>query len=59
MGSHALLQGNLPNPGMKLVSLASPALAGGFFTSDWLFIAPESSLGLLSVDELEEVSFRG
>jgi len=25
--------GDLPNPGMESASLASPALAGGFFTS--------------------------
>ena len=25
--------GNLPNPGMEPMSLASPALAGGFFTT--------------------------
>ena len=28
-----LLQGNLPDPGIKPVSSASPALAGGFFTT--------------------------
>ena len=28
----ALLQGNLPNPGMELRSLMSPVLTGGFFT---------------------------
>ena len=28
-----LLQGKLPNPGMEPMSLASPALAGGFFTT--------------------------
>ena len=33
MGCHFLLQGNLPDPGIKLVSLVSSALAGGFFTS--------------------------
>ena len=32
VGCHALLQEDLPNPGMKPVSLMSPALAGGFFT---------------------------
>ena len=26
--------GDLPDPGIQTVSLASPALAGGFFTSD-------------------------
>ena len=29
----SLLQGNLPNPGVKPTSLRSPALAGGFFTT--------------------------
>ena len=30
---HFLLQGDLPNPGIKPASLVSPALAGGFFTA--------------------------
>ena len=29
VGCHALLQGNLPDPGMEPVSLTSPALASG------------------------------
>ena len=33
MGCYALLQGNLPNPGIEPPSLASPALAGRFFTT--------------------------
>ena len=33
VGCHALLQGSLPDPEIKLVSLTSPALAGGFFTT--------------------------
>ena len=33
VGGHALLQGNLPDPGIKLASLMSPAWAGGFFTT--------------------------
>ena len=33
MGCHALLQGNLPNPGIEPTFLASPASAGGFFTA--------------------------
>ena len=32
-GCHALLQGNLPDPGIKPVSVTSPALAGVFFTT--------------------------
>ena len=31
------MQGNLPNPRAEPTSLASPALAGGFFTT----VAPE------------------
>ena len=33
VGCRALLQGNLPDPGIELLSLTSPALAGGFFTT--------------------------
>ena len=33
-GCHFLLQENLWDPGIKLESLVSPALAGGFFTSN-------------------------
>ena len=33
VGCHALLQGNLPNPGVKPTPLTSPALAGEFFTT--------------------------
>ena len=40
------IQGDLPNPGNEPVSLASPALAGGFFISvspgkPWLVIRDE------------------
>ena len=36
--------GDLPDPGIELVSLASPALAGGFFTTDFnlLLISPNN-----------------
>ena len=34
MGGHALLQGNLPDPGTEPVSLVPPALAGGSFTAE-------------------------
>ena len=34
MGCHFLLQGNLPNPGTEPKPPVSPALAGGFFTSE-------------------------
>ena len=33
VGSHFLLQGNLPDPGIEPKSLTSPASAGGFFTT--------------------------
>ena len=33
-GCHALLQGELPDPGIKPMSPASPALTGGFFTTE-------------------------
>ena len=38
--------GDLPNPGIKPVSLASPALAGGFFTTSatWEAVVREKSL---------------
>ena len=34
VGYHALLQGDLPDPGIEPTSLMSPALAGGFFTTN-------------------------
>ena len=34
VGSHFLLQGNLPDPEIKPKSLMSPALAGKFFTTE-------------------------
>ena len=33
VGCHSLCQGDLPDPGIKLASLVSPALAGGLFTT--------------------------
>ena len=33
VGCPALLQGDLPNPGIERTSLTSPALAAGFFTT--------------------------
>ena len=33
VGCYALLQGDLPNPGIKPTSLVSPTLAGGFFAT--------------------------
>ena len=34
--------GDLPDPGIKPTSLASPALAGGFFTTSTTWEAPGS-----------------
>ena len=34
VGCHFPMLGNLPNPGIELQSPASPALAGGFFTTE-------------------------
>ena len=39
-GLPSLLQGDLPDPGIKPVSLTSPALAGGFFTTSPTWEAP-------------------
>ena len=33
VGCYALLEGNLPDPGIQPVSLTSPALEGRFFTT--------------------------
>ena len=38
VGCHCLLQGSSPFPGIELTSLASPALAGGFFTTSATWI---------------------
>ena len=35
--------GNLPDPGIELLSLMSPALAGGFFTTSTTWEAPSTS----------------
>ena len=42
VGCHALLQGNLPDPGMEPVFLTSPALARGFFTTSITWEALEN-----------------
>ena len=41
VGCHFLLQGDLPDQGIEPISLMSPALAGGFFTTSttWEAIA--------------------
>ena len=40
MGCHALLQGHLPDPRIELVSLVSPTLADGFFTTSTIWEPP-------------------
>ena len=35
---------NLPNPGIELASLASPALAGGFFTTNATWRTPQKNM---------------
>ena len=47
-----LLQGNLPDPGIKPRSLMSPALAGRFFTSNATWEA--LMMGLVALKEEEE-----
>ena len=36
--------GDLPDPGIELVSLVSPALAGGFFTTSAIWEAPSIAI---------------
>ena len=40
VGCYALLQGNLPDPGVKPMSLMSPALSGRFFATSATSEAP-------------------
>ena len=42
------LPGDLPSPGIELVSLTSPALAGGFFTTSATWEAPKMVVLMLS-----------
>ena len=49
VGCHALLLGNLPHPGIKATSPASPDLADGFFTTESL-----GKSGLLSAYYLKQ-----
>ena len=42
VGCHALLQGNLPNSGIEPMSLESPVLTGGFFSSSITWEVPIS-----------------
>ena len=44
MGCHALLQENLPDPGIEPVSLMSPASIGGFFTTSDTWEDPDISV---------------
>ena len=38
VGRHFLLQSNLPDPGIKPMSLMFPAMAGGFFTISTIWV---------------------
>ena len=49
VGCHALLQGILPTQGSNLLSLRSPALAGGFLTTRATREASPSFLGVINV----------
>ena len=53
MGCHALLQGIFPDPGIKHVSLTSPALTGGFFTTSATWEACVSSLPTENLEALQ------
>ena len=44
MVCHSLLQGNLPNPEIELVSLTSSELAGGFFGTRHYLGSPIATL---------------
>ena len=61
MGCYDLLQGNLPDPGIEPVSLVSPALAGGFFTSSPTSEAPlfDIRLHICLLDLLVNLDFSG
>ena len=43
VGSHVLLQGTLPYPGIKAVALKSPPLAAGFSTTSSTWEAPDTT----------------
>ena len=55
MGCHALLQGNLSDPGVEPASLESPALAGRFFTTN----ATWEAQGHTGRVQIQEPSLRG
>ena len=44
--------GDLPHPGIKLESLMSPALAGGFFTTSTTWEAPTKNFPALNVGSI-------
>ena len=54
VGCHFLLQGNLPDPGIKSMFPETPALAGGFFTISATWEARLSSLLLLSTSVVSD-----
>ena len=46
--------GDLPNPGIKPLSLTSPALAGGFFTTSATWEAPFSFFSICEINPLSQ-----
>ena len=63
MDCQSFLQGNLPDPGIELMPLMSPALAGGFFITIWEGLPfppspfPECSIVGITVCNLFQISY--
>ena len=57
-GCHFLLQGNLPYLGIELASLASPALAGGVFTTVPHLGSPDFCLGPTQIQHSQSTASR-
>ena len=55
VGGHALFQGNRPNPGIEPAPFASPALAGGFFTTraTWVTLAK-----VTQISSVKQITFQ-
>ena len=58
-GCHVLLQGDLPDPGIELAYLLSPALAGGFFTNSATWEALARCSQAVSTSLNMDISRRG
>ena len=62
VGGHALLQGNIPDPGIRPTSLTSPKLAGRFSTTDeptWGEVGSHQNSGKGAVSFRNSQSVRG